>query len=99
MKTRETGYADYGLDRSEVKRLKEYCKSTEFKEHKTLMDSAISSNPCIASDLYYSLATGISYDELTRVRYIPLPKGDFYGYQRRCLSTFRNFLLMFGKWT
>lgn len=98
MKTRETSYEDYGFDINEAKRLKEYCRSPHFSDHKTLMDSAISANPCIASDLYYSIAGGVSYDDLIKIKYIPLPKTDFYGYQRRCLATFRNFLLIYGKW-
>ena len=64
MKTRETSYEDYGFDINEAKRLKEYCRSPNFSDHKTLMDSAISANPCIASDLYYSIASGVSYDDL-----------------------------------
>lgn len=89
---------DYGFDMNEAKRLKEYCRNADFNDHKTLMDSAISSNPSIAADLYYSIVGGVSYDDLSKIKYIPLPKSDFYGYQRRCLATFRNFLLMYGKW-
>ena len=88
MKTRETSYEDYGFDINEAKRLKEYCRSPHFSDHKTLMDSAISANPCIASDLYYSITSGVSYEDLIKIKYIPLPKTDFYGYQRRCLATF-----------
>lgn len=98
MKTREKGYHDYGFDSGEEKKLKAYCRNKNFSDHKTLMDSAISSNPYIAPDLYYSIAGGVSYDDLMKIKYIPLPKTDFYGYQRKCLSIFRNFLLMYGKW-
>ena len=98
MKTREKSYSDYGFEMNEVKQLKNYCRSMDFNEHKTLLDSAISANPCIAADLYYSIVSGVSYDEITKIKYIPLPKTDFYGYQRRCLTTFRNFLRMYGKW-
>lgn len=98
MKTREMGYRDYGFDVGEEKRLKDYCRRSNFSDHKTLMDSAISSNPYMAADLYYSIVGGVSYDDLIKIKYIPLPKSDFYGYQRKCLSIFRNFLLMYGKW-
>lgn len=98
MKTREKGYTDYGFDCGEEKKLKEYCKNSEFREFDTLLQSAISSNPAIAGDLFYSLLNGLSYDSLEKIKYIPYSKGDFYAYQRRCLSVFRNFLLLYGKW-
>ena len=98
MKTREKGYKDYGFDQGEEKRLKSYCCRTDFGEHKFLIDSAIASNPVIAADLYFSITGGVSYDDLTKIKYVPISKPDFYGYQRRCLAIFRNFLLMSGKW-
>ena len=98
MKTRETSYADYGFDINEAKRLKEYCRRSEFADHKLLMDSAISANACIAVDLYFSIAGGVSYEDLIKIKYIPLPKSDFYGYQRKCLDIFRRLLLLSGKW-
>lgn len=98
MKTREKGYKEYGFEKGEEKLLKEFCKKEGFSEHDILLQASISSNPAIASDLFYSLINGISYDNLSKIKYIPLPKSDFYGYQRRCLSIFRNLLLLMGKW-
>lgn len=98
MKTREKGYTDYGFEKDEGKRLKEYCKKAEFEDHKILIDSAMEANQCIAPELYFSIVSGISYDDLTRIKYIPLPKVDFYGYQRRCLAIFRKTLIGLGKW-
>lgn len=98
MKLREKSYRDYGFEPGEEKKLKEYCRGPNFSDHKTLIDSAISSNPYIASDLYYSIAGGVSYDDLCKIKHVPIPKVDFYGYQRRCLSIFRNFLLLYEKW-
>ena len=98
VRTREKSYSDYGIGMSEIKELKRYCRSMDFDEHKRLLDSAISANPYIAAELYFSIVTGVSYDELSKVRYIPLPKTDFYGYQRSCLSDFRNQLRLCGKW-
>ena len=90
MKTREKGYKDYGFDSDEAKKLKAFCRRPDFAEHKLLIDSAVSANPAIASDLYYSLVNGISYDSLLKIKFIPLPQVDFYGYQRKCISIFRN---------
>lgn len=101
MKTREKGYENhyrfFGFDSDEAKKLKAFCRRPDFAEHKLLLDSAISANPTIASDLYYSLVNGISYDSLSKIKYIPLPQVDFYGYQRKCLFIFRNQLLINNK--
>ena len=98
MRIRETGYKDYGFDLGEERGLKSYCRSPDFTDHDTLIQAAISANPSIAADLYYSLVRGLSFDRLNDVRYIPIPKVDFYGYQRNCLAIFRNLLIMSGKW-
>lgn len=90
MRKREMGYQEYGFDLGEEKQLKEYCKKSDFSDHDTLLQAAISSNPAIAADLYYSLITGLSYDKISIIRYIPISKVDFYGYQRSCLATFRK---------
>lgn len=83
-------YSDYGFSKEEVKELKEYCKSSQFEEHDKLLQSAITSNKSIASELYYSIVSGISYEELIKIKNIPLPKTDFYGYQRKCLAIFKE---------
>lgn len=95
---RNTKYSDYGFRDGEEKLLKDYCRKEGFSDQETLLQSAISSNPAIAGDLFYSLLNGLSYDSLIKIKYIPYSKGDFYAYQRRCLSVFRNFLLLYGKW-
>ena len=98
MKIRGMKYSDYGFEKGEEKSLKEYCRLESFADHETLLQSAISANPAIAGDLFYSLLNGLSYDSLIKIKYIPYSKCDFYAYQRRCLSVFRNFLLLYGKW-
>ena len=98
MKTRKISFREYGFEPGEEKRLKEYCRKSDFNDHTDLINAALSANPSIANDLYYSIVTGLSYDKIGRIRYIPITKVDFYGYQRKCLNIFRNFLLMQGKW-
>lgn len=90
MKTREKSYSDYGFRQDEAKKLKEYCRSAQFNEHEKLLQSAINANKSIASELYYSIVRGISYDELIKIKHIPFSKTDFYGYQRRCLALFKK---------
>lgn len=78
--------------------MKEYCQRPDFKDHDLLLESAISSYPEIAGDLYWSIIGGISYDDIVKIKYIPLPKSDFYGYQRKCLYMFKDLLRLHGKW-
>lgn len=98
MRKREMGYQEYGFNPGEEKLLKEYCRKSDFSDHNLLLQSAISSNPAIAADLYYSLVTGLSFDKISNFRYIPIPKVDFYGYQRHCLWIFKDLLRLYGKW-
>ena len=98
MKTRETFYKDYGFEENEDKKLKAYCRSPNFSEQILLHHCALSSNPSLADDLYYSIINKLSYEELSKIKYIPSPKSDFYGYQRKCLRNFRDLLILHGKW-
>lgn len=97
MRTREKGYKDYGFAEGEEQKVKQYCRGGDFLEHDLLLQSAISANPYIASDLYYSVVKGVSYESIDRIKHIPMSKADFYGYQRKCLAIFRNWLLLYGK--
>lgn len=98
MRKREMGYQEYGFYPEEEKRLKEYCQKSDFSDHDTLLQAALSANPSIAADLYYSLVTGLSFDKLSNYRYIPIPKVDFYGYQRNCLWIFKDLMILYRKW-
>lgn len=98
MRKREMGYQDYGFAPGEEEQLKEYCRKSDFTEHDILLQAAITSNPALAADLYYSLVNGLSFDRISNIKYIPIPKADFYGYQRNCLAIFMNLLVMYGKW-
>lgn len=97
LRTREKGYKDYGFEDGEEQHIKEYCRRDDFSDHDLLLKSAISANPCIANDLYYSVVKGLSYEAIDRMRSIPISKADFYGYRRKCLAIFRNWLLFYGK--
>lgn len=97
VRTREKSYIDYGFEPGEEKKIMEYCSDGHFSEHDLLLQSAISANPYIASDLYYSIVNGVSYESLEKIKQIPLSKPDFYGYRRKCLAIFRNWLLLYGK--
>ena len=100
MKIRETTYRDYGFEQGEQKKLLEYCRGPDFgvDDAYLMRQCAIAANGAIADQLYVSITQGISYDRLFLREYIPMPKQDFYGYRRLCLSIFRNFLIFLGEW-
>ena len=98
IRTRRKGYEYYGFEPGEDKRLKKYCSSAEFDEHILLLQAAIEAHKEIAPDLFYSIAKGMSYEDVDRLNYIPITKGDFYGHQRNTLYIFRDMLRMIGKW-
>lgn len=88
MKRREMLYSDYGMSPEDVKELKARCKRMDAEDQITLLLCAIKANAGVAPALYYSLIYGLSYDALTYSVDIPINRGDFYAYQRYCLSLF-----------
>lgn len=99
MKTRKMKCSDYGISRTEMTRLKKYCKNyTDDESDELLKDAARAANASIANRLYDSIRNGKSYEKLDRESYMPISKVDFYGYRRKCLYTFKNLLLFCGKW-
>lgn len=98
MRKRDTGYKEYGFDKGEDKKLKLYCRNMSAEDSVTLLHCAVSANNALYNEIYFSLVSGISYEELEKIRRIPIAKNDFYGYQRLCLYKFRDLLLLSGKW-
>lgn len=98
MRTRVAGYRDYGLKPEEAREIKKYCASSDFNEHQLLFTSAMSTNKELAADLYYSILKGLSYEDLDRICYMPIPKGDFYGYQRKVIGRFVGLLKVNELW-
>lgn len=93
IKTREKGYRDYGFEPGEEKRLIRYCRSNEFDRNQELLIYSISANETLANDIYYSIVNDISFEDLTKIKYIPASKNDFYAYRRKTLANMRNWLI------
>lgn len=98
MKTREKGFAYYGIPLKLEKKIKSYCRRIDFDDWDLLMRAAVEAKREIADDLYYSLRCGVSYDELTKIKYIPIGKGDFYAYRRKCMKIFRDLMILNRLW-
>lgn len=88
MKRREMRYSDYNMSKQQVRELKEKCKKLDAEESIALLMCAMKANAGIAPALYFSLATGASYEEVDNAAALPISKGDFYAYRRYCLALF-----------
>lgn len=55
--------------------------------------AAYNVNPDIAEELTYSIIKALSYDRLSVLRYIPIPRVDFYAYRRKTLAEFKKLLI------
>lgn len=98
MRIRDAGYRDYGIEPEEAREIKKHCASAEFNEHQLLFTSALSENKELAADLYYSIVKGLSYEDLDRICYMPIPKTDFYAHQRKTMGRFVGLLKVNELW-
>lgn len=99
MRVRQMGYEDYGFSDGEAKLLLAYCQDAQkFNDHELLLKSAISSRKEIANLLYFSITNNCSWDQLGKIDYLYVGKGDFYAYRRKTLALFRDALIACGKW-
>lgn len=94
MRTRNKGYKDHGFENTEeVKRLIRYCRSEAFDMGNELLNSAISANAHLAYDILYTIVFDVSYDDLCKIKDIPINKNDFYAYRRKALANMKNWML------
>lgn len=98
MRTRRTYYKDYGIDGEEIKRLKEICSNLDDEEDYLLKNATQYACPDLADQIYRSIKNNISYDVMVEKEYVPIGKGDFYGYRRKSVYIFMNLLIFSGKY-
>lgn len=98
MRTREAKLSDYGVFPEDEKKLLRRCRESTREERQTLLGFCIKSAPeGLEVPVYESLVTGRSYDEIHKRDYIPAKKDDFYGYRRKAMGLFYDFLRVSGK--
>lgn len=90
MKTRDKGYADYGLTKNQVEAAQEFCKRYRHRgENETgyqaIVQAAKEANPELYRQLILSLIYDLSYERISGMEYIPIDKGSFYGYRRKAI--------------
>lgn len=81
-------YNDYGLTKKDILQVKKYIQEPGFREWRLLRDCATEANKEIATELYDSLKSNLSYEKLSCQRLVPISKGDFYVYRRICICMF-----------
>nr|DAZ47321.1 MAG TPA: hypothetical protein [Caudoviricetes sp.] len=99
VKTRNMSYEDHGVFPGDEKELLIRCRKADREERHNLLHACIDAAPeGLEFFVYQSLASGKSYDNISRTDYIPAKKDDFYAYRRKAMGTFYNLLRMEGKW-
>ena len=98
MRNRYKKLEDHGVYPEDTKMLLERCKKSTPEERHWLLHACIDASPEGMEFLVYeSLAMGKSYDQISRADYIPMKSDDFYGYRRKAMSKFYDFLRMYGR--
>lgn len=90
MRTRQKGLQHYGIDRERGKEL--LLLARQEQNRNLLIQAAKESNPELAHYLVMSLSCGMSYMEIYKREFVPLPEKDFYGYRRKALAIFNRLL-------
>lgn len=96
MRTRDKTYADYGFQRNEEKYIKYLARQPSYEQRLLLYDAAYSVESTLADDIVYSIVTGVSYDDIQKIHYIPAGRSTFYGDCRATLALFRDKMREYG---
>lgn len=95
MRTRYTGFNDYGMDDHESKEIKELCQKAEGSDLVLLLMACQDSYEYAAFEMFLSLKLNISFDRLVNdfAHEICISKEDFYGHRRKSMYLFKEKLM------
>lgn len=96
MRTSAKSYRDYGFQHNEEKYIKYLARQPNYEQRLLLYDAAYAAEPTLADDIVYSIVSGVSYDEILKIHYIPVKRTVFYGYCRSTLALFRDRMREYG---
>ena len=71
-------------------------REPNYEQRLLLYDSAYEVDATIANDIIYSIVHGISYDDIRKIRYIPVGKSAFYDKRKMALAQFRDRMRIYG---
>lgn len=96
MGTRDTYFNGYGLTYNEVKKIEDKCKNAKGRELELLLLAAESAYAELAQYLFFSLTSGLGYDNISKICNIPIGRKDFYGYRRRTIYLYNSYMILEG---
>lgn len=80
------------MDKVLARRIEHYCGGACLADLAILLQMCIETDRLIGIDLFYSITTGISYDELYKVNCIPTSKTLFYKLKNIVLEKYAGYL-------
>lgn len=96
MRARNRTYKDYGFQHGEEKHIRRIAQEQNYEQRLLLYDSAYSVDSSLADDIVYSIVGGVSYEEIQKIRYIPICRTDFHARCRATLASFRDKMKEYG---
>lgn len=99
MKTRQTSYGDYGIDKAEINVILEFCKNAN-DEWRDIIRAAldVEMDKYKADVVFKALTEGISYDVMFQQDYLYMTKQDFYGYRRKGMEAVKRWMILYNIW-
>lgn len=98
MRTRNMGYADYGITKEEKKYIKKFCEHADENEKEIIKQALSELNHYIVPYIYDSLVEKKSYESIIKKEFLFMGKEDFYGYRRKGMEAIKRYMISFGKW-
>lgn len=80
------------MDKALARRIERHCGNATQKELKKLLEIALRNDKFIGNDVYYSIVTGISYEELYKLNGLPTSKSNFYRLKTKTLTEFDAYI-------
>jgi hypothetical protein len=89
-RTRYKYMRDYNIDSDTEKKILDFCRTAKGEEQEDILAACVKSNKYIAHYIFLNLVTGVGYDRMNRIYFIPVQKVDFQGYRRLALKKLRD---------
>lgn len=89
-RTRYKYMRDYKIDSDTEKKILDFCRTAKGEEQEDILAACVKSNKYIAHYIFLNLVTGVGYDRMNRIYFIPVQKVDFQGYRRLALKKLRD---------
>lgn len=72
------------------KKILDFCRTAKGEEQEDVLAACVEANKYIAHYIFLNLITGVGYDRMSRIYFIPIQKVDFQGYRRLAMKKLRD---------